>query len=54
MTDDEEQDDQSTDGEQGTSGEKRVLTRNVRRSEWGENLLNILIKTFMNSDYIDL
>ena len=35
MTDDEEQDDESTDGEQGTSGENQVLTRNVRRSERG-------------------
>ena len=36
MTDDEEQeDDKSTDGEQGTSIESRVLQRNVRRFEHG-------------------
>ena len=35
MTDDEEQDDESTDGEQDTSGESWVLTRNVRCSERG-------------------
>ena len=47
--------DEASNDEQGTSVESRVLTTDLRHSQCERKpFKHLVIKTFMNNDYIDL